>query len=117
MARRAAPRHDHGRRDDRRRAPLHRRPSALGLGFVAGVLEFIPYLGPILSAILGTAHRLVKLRVPGGGYACHAIIDARWCEADLAQQLGTWVEAWKEQDADQVQALVARRVLGRPDVR
>lgn len=26
-------------------------PSALGLGFVAGVLEFIPYLGPILSAI------------------------------------------------------------------
>ena len=26
-------------------------PSALGLGFVAGVLEFIPYLGPILSAV------------------------------------------------------------------
>jgi predicted PurR-regulated permease PerM len=26
-------------------------PSALGLGFVAGVLEFIPYLGPILGAI------------------------------------------------------------------
>lgn len=26
-------------------------PSALGLGFIAGVLEFIPYLGPILSAI------------------------------------------------------------------
>jgi predicted PurR-regulated permease PerM len=26
-------------------------PSALGLGFIAGVLEFIPYIGPILSAI------------------------------------------------------------------
>jgi predicted PurR-regulated permease PerM len=26
-------------------------PSALGLGFVAGVLEFVPYLGPILSAV------------------------------------------------------------------
>lgn len=26
-------------------------PSALGLGFIAGVLEFIPYLGPILSAV------------------------------------------------------------------
>jgi predicted PurR-regulated permease PerM len=26
-------------------------PSALGLGFVAGVLEFIPYLGPILAAV------------------------------------------------------------------
>ncbi len=26
-------------------------PSALGLDFVAGVLEFIPYLGPILSAV------------------------------------------------------------------
>ena len=25
-------------------------PSALGLGFIAGVLEFIPYLGPFLSA-------------------------------------------------------------------
>ena len=26
-------------------------PSALGLGFIAGVLEFVPYLGPILSAV------------------------------------------------------------------
>jgi predicted PurR-regulated permease PerM len=26
-------------------------PQALGLGFIAGVLEFVPYVGPILSAI------------------------------------------------------------------
>ena len=66
---------------------------------------------------LGRRHRLVKLRVPGGGYASYAIIDARWSEADVAQQLGTWIEAWKEQDADQVQALVASRALRRPDTR
>ena len=41
----------------------------------------------------------------------------RWNEADVAQQLGMKIEAWNEQTADQVKALVAQRIEGRPDVR
>lgn len=46
----------------------------------------------------------------------HAVIDAPWSEA-RAKQLGTCMEALREHSADQVQALAARRVMGRPEVR
>lgn len=31
-------------------------------------------------------------------YPSREIVDARWSEADAAQQLGTWIEAWKGAD-------------------
>ena len=40
-------------------------PSALALGFIAGLLEFIPYLGPILSAVPAVAFGLVDSPVTG----------------------------------------------------
>lgn len=68
-------------------------------------------------------HKLVRLRIPGAGsggrgsYASYAIVDASWNEADVAQLVGAPVETSIEQTAEQLQALAARRVVGRSDGR
>ena len=62
-------------------------------------------------------HRLVKLRVPGIGYASLAIVDVTWGEADVACLLGTPIDVWRQQSADDVRRLLAAQSVRRPDTR
>jgi hypothetical protein len=61
----------------------------------------------------GRRHRLVKLRVPGIGYASLANIDADWSEADVALS----IDAWWEQTADNLRLLAAAQLVRRTDNR
>ena len=65
----------------------------------------------------GRRHRLVKLRVPGIGYASLAIVDVTWSEADVARLLGTPIGAWREQTADDLRRHTAGQLVRRPDTR
>jgi hypothetical protein len=62
-------------------------------------------------------HRLVKLRVPGIGYASLAIVDVGWSEAEVACLLGSPIDAWCEQGADDLRRHAAAQSVRRPDTR